>query len=330
MNPRPSVPQTDALPAELRSPQKKMIARRGGRELRPLREGNWRGALATKRQLLEVSASLVGPGTARRVAKIRDPLQASQAALAAFFVSEREIEMHVGVRGHRARGAAKMPDGFVDSALLFEHAAEVVARDAAQRVEVHCGGEFRSRFFDSPHLIKRDAEINVRVDPFGSEFQGLPITIDGLGKQVGFHFAIERLAEKFFGRGAGQRMDFRRDRRGAERERPLLFERIEWPVGARRNHQDIAALLEKTQLLQRCRRAAELLLEKADGSTDAAGRNSIFGQTLKGAERDEVAETVETLAPACSGTDQPQPLPITKTARFYSQDAAYFSPRVSL
>jgi hypothetical protein len=264
------------------------------------------------------------------MSKICDPFQASQAALPALFVSEREIKMHIGVRRHRARGAAKMPDGFVDSALLFEHATEVVARDAAQRIEFHCGCEFGSRFFDSAHLIKRDAEIDVRVDPFGSEFQGLPITIDGLGKKLGLHFAIERLAEKFFGRRAGQRVDFRRSCRGVERKRPLLLERIERAVGARRNHQDVAALLEKSQLLQRCRRAAELLLEKADCSTDAAGGNSISGQTLKGAKRDEVAETVEALAPAYSGTDQPQPLPVTKTARFYSQDAAYFSPRVSL
>ena len=264
------------------------------------------------------------------MSKICDPFQASQAALAALFVSEREIEMHIGVRRHRARGAAKMPDGFVDSALFFEHATEVVARDAAQWVEFHCGGEFGPRFFDSAHLIKRYAEIDVRVDPFGSEFQGLPITIDGLRKKLGLHFAIERLAEKFFGRWTGQCMDFRRSCRGIERKRPLLLERIEWAVGARRNHQDFAALLEKSQLPQRCRRAAELLLEQTNGTADAEGGNSIFGQTLKGAERDKVSETVETLAPACPGTNQPQPLPVTKTARFNSQDAAYFSPRVSL
>jgi len=73
-----------------------------------------------------------------------------------------------------------------------------------------------------------------------------------------------------------------------------------------------------------------LLFEKADSAADAQSGHAILREALKSAKRDEVAETVETLAPAGSGMDQPQPFPVTETARFYSQDAAYFSPRVSL
>jgi len=196
-----------------------------------------------------MSASLVGPRTARRVTQIGDPLHAREAALAALFIGEREIEMDVGVRGQRAGGAAKMADGFVNFALLFEHATEVVARDTAERIEVHSGGEFGSRLVDAAHLIKRDAQIDVRVDPFRSEFQRLPVALDGLWKKLRLQFAIERLAEEFFGARSGQRMDLRRSRCGIERKSPLLLERVERAVGARRNHEDVAALFEKSQLL---------------------------------------------------------------------------------
>jgi len=275
-------------------------------------------------------ARLFGPRAAGRVEQIRDPLRAREAAFTALFVGQREIEVNVGVRGHGARGATQMADGFVDSPLLFQHAAQVVARDAAERVELHGGGEFRARVFHAAHLIERDAKIDVRVNPFGSELQRLTVTIGGLRQKLGVHFTFKRFAEKFLGGRAAQLMDLRGSGRRLERQRPLLFQRIERAIGPGRHNENVAALFEEAQLLQRDGRTNELLFDQADGAAHAACGDVILSETLKSAEGNEVAETVESLAPPCAGTDQPEPLPVTKTARFHSEDAAYFSPRVLL
>ena len=84
----------------------------------------------------EAGAGLVGPGAVGSVAKVKGPLLAGESAFAALFVGEGEIEMHVGMSGHGASGAAKMFDGGVELALLFEDAAEIVAGDAVQGIEL--------------------------------------------------------------------------------------------------------------------------------------------------------------------------------------------------
>ena len=84
----------------------------------------------------EARAGLIGPRAIRSVADIEEPLLAGESAFAALFVREREIEMHVGVRGHGAGGAAEMFDGSVNLTLLFEDAAQVIARDAVHGIEL--------------------------------------------------------------------------------------------------------------------------------------------------------------------------------------------------
>lgn len=91
---------------------------------------------------MQAFARLIGPGAARSVAQIQRPLFVSCAAFAALFVREREIEMDVRVRGHRARGPAKMINGFVEFAEFLQRAAQVISRDAVQRINLH-GGEER-------------------------------------------------------------------------------------------------------------------------------------------------------------------------------------------
>lgn len=99
-------------------------------------EGDGGGELAAGVVEAEARASLVGPGAVGSVAKIKGPLLAGEAALAALFMRESEIEVDVGVSGHGAGGATEMFDGGVEIALLFEDAAEIVARDAVQGIEL--------------------------------------------------------------------------------------------------------------------------------------------------------------------------------------------------
>ncbi len=156
-----------------------------------------------------MSARLIRPRTVGRVAKVHDPLLAGEAALSALFVSKREIEMDVGMRGHRARGAAEMIDGFVDLTLFFEHAAQVVARDSVQRVKPNGAGELGARFLGAAHLVEGDAEIDVRVNPLRREFEDLPVALDGLREQFHMSLAVERRLKQFLGCRARHRMKFR-------------------------------------------------------------------------------------------------------------------------
>jgi hypothetical protein len=64
--------------------------------------------------LLESSARLVRPRARRSIAKIEQPLFTSESALAALFIRQRQVEMHVGMRRHCTRRATKMFDGFVN------------------------------------------------------------------------------------------------------------------------------------------------------------------------------------------------------------------------
>ncbi len=88
-----------------------------------------------------------------------------------------------------------------------------------------------------------------------------------------------------------------------------MFEGAERPARARRNHQNVAALLEKAQFLKRDGRSAELLFDQVDRSPNAPCGNPAIRQALQCAEGDEIAKTVETFAPARPGTDQPAAFP---------------------
>ncbi len=66
--------------------------------------------------LLEPGARLIRPRARRSIAKIKQPLFTSESALAALFIRQRQVEMHVGMRRHRSRCAAKMFDSFVNLA----------------------------------------------------------------------------------------------------------------------------------------------------------------------------------------------------------------------
>ena len=82
------------------------------------------------------------------VTQIEGPLIASETRFAAFFVSEREIEVNVRMRGHNARGVAEVFHGGVDLTLLLENTAEIVARDAVHGIELHGVLKRGAGFFD--------------------------------------------------------------------------------------------------------------------------------------------------------------------------------------
>jgi hypothetical protein len=284
------------------------------------REGNWRGALAALGILFEARTSLFGPGAAGGVAQIKGPMAAREPALIALFIGDGEIEMDVSMAGNHASGSAQMDDGQVDLALFLIDAAEVVLGDAAIGIEADGGEKFGAGFLGLPHLIERDAEIDVRLHPVGREMQRLAIELDGLRDGFFVRFAIHGGLEKFFRSASGESMDFFRGRiaRGAEREGPLLLERAERASGARRHDQDVAALFDEAQLLQRKRLRTELILDQLDGAAHAQRGDAIIGEALDGAESDEVAKSVEALAPSRAWADQMQAFPIAQTARLDS------------
>jgi len=88
--------------------------------------------------------------------------------------------------------------------------------------------------------------------------------------------------------------------------------------------------LDEAQLLNRHGRGAKLFFNKRDGAANTFSRNVILGDALDGAQGHQVAEAVESFAPAGFGTHQAQAFPIAKTVRLKAQDAPDFSSRKTL
>ena len=263
-------------------------------------------------------ASLFGPGSRRRETQIGLPVFAGVAAVAALFVGKCEIEVNVGVRGHGTSGAFQMLDGPIEVAEFLERAAEVVARNAAERIDLHGGEEGITRVGKVAELIVGDAEIDVRLDPGGRELDDTQIIFDGSRQSFGAVLAIERGLEKLFGRGSGHGVELGGFDGHVEREGPLLEKRIKRTLGAGRDDVNFAAEFDEAQLLNWARRGGELSFDQLDGAANAAGGDVILSDALKSAEGDKVAKAVKPFAPAGLRLHEAQALPVAETARLKS------------
>ena len=92
--------------------------------------------------------------------------------------------------------------GFVELAEFFESAAEVVARDAVERINLYGGEKAIARVGELAQLIVCDAEVDVRFDPIRRKIHDTLIIFDRLGQSFGARFAIERGLKEIFGSGA--------------------------------------------------------------------------------------------------------------------------------
>ena len=280
--------------------------------------------------MLEALASLVGPRAVGGVAQIERPLFVGGLAITALFVGEREIEMDVRVCGHGAGGAAEMVNGFVKLAEFFQSAAQVVAGDAVERIDLHGGKEAVAGVGELAHLVIGDAEIDVRFDPAGREVHDALIIFDRLRESFGARFAIECGLKEIFGSGADHGVQLRGLRSEVKRKSPLAQKRIERAFGAGGHDVNFAAEIDEAKFLDGQGRGAKLRLHQSDGAPNTFGGDVILGDALDGAEGDEVAETVKSLAPAGFGAYQTQAFPVTKTVRLKTQDAPNFISRISL
>jgi hypothetical protein len=293
-------------------------------------EGNGSAAFALAGGSLHALAGLVGPGAVGGVAQIERPLFVGGFALTAFFVGERQIEMNVRVSGHGACGAAQMLHGFVELAEFFQSAAQVVTRDAVERVNLHGGEKAIARVGELAHLVVRDAEVDVRFDPIRREIHHALIIFDCFGQSFGARFAIERGLKEILGSGPDHGAQFRGLRGQVKRECPLAQKRTEGTFGAGRNDVHFAAKLDEAKFLDGHGRGAELLFHQRDGAADTIGGDVILRDALDGTQGNEIAKAVEPLAPTGFGTHQAQAFPIAKTVRLKTQDAPNFISRISL
>ena len=168
-------------------------------------ERNGGAAFTLAGGLLHALAGLVSPGAVGGVAQIERPLFVGGFAFAAFFVGEREIEMNVRVSGHGTRGAAQMFHGLVELAEFLESAAEVVARDAVERINLYGGEKAIARVAELAHLVVCDAQIDVRFDPVRRQIHDTLIIFDRLGQSFRVRFAVEGGLKEIFGSGADHR-----------------------------------------------------------------------------------------------------------------------------
>jgi hypothetical protein len=280
--------------------------------------------------LLESSTSLISPRAGRGIAEIKEPLFSGEPSLAALFIRQRQVEMHVRMCGHRACCAAQMFDSFVDLAQFFERAAKVVASDSVERIELHCGAKCSACVRDLAGLVVGDAKVDVSFDPIGRQVHHAFVNLNRLGNRFRIRLAIQRHFEELFGSSPHHGTHFRRYFRLLEGKYPLPPNRIEGHRNTRRDDEDFAAMLADAMFLQGAGLSAELLLGERNCEANAASRNFTFGESLYGAERDEIAEAVKAFAPASARANELQPFPITKTARLDSQNAPCFSARVAL
>ena len=211
-----------------------------------------------------------------------------------------------------------MLDGFFELAQFLEGAAEVIARDAAERIDLDGGEKGVAGVGKMAELIVGDAKIDMRFDPCGREFDDAQIIFDRLRESLSAIFAIERGLEKLFGRGPGHGVELGRFDGHVEWEGPLLEKRIKRTLGAGGHDVNFAAEFDEAQLLHWTRRRGELSFNQLDGAAHAAGGNVILSDALKSAEGDKVAKAVKPFAPAGFRLDEAQALPVAETARLKS------------
>jgi len=236
--------------------------------------------------LLEALAGLVGPGAIRSVTQVERPLFVSGFAFTPFFVGEREIEMDVGVGGHGAGGAAEMVNGLVELAEFFECAAQVVTRDAVERIDSHGGEETIARVAELAHLVVSDAEIDVRFDPGRREVHDALIIFDRLRESFGARFAIERGLKEIFGGGADHGAQFSGLSGEVKREGPLAQKGIEGAFRAGGNDVNFTAEFDEAKFLDGDGRAAKLFFHQRNGAANAFGGDAILGDALDGPQGD--------------------------------------------
>jgi len=293
-------------------------------------EGNWSAPFALAGGLLQALAGLIGPGAVRGVAQVERPLFVGGFAFAAFFVGEREIEMDVGVGRHGAGGAAQMVHGLVEFAEFFQSASQVVARDAVERINVDGGEETIAGVGKLAQLVVSDAEIDVSLDPVRREIHDALIIFDRFRQGFGASLTIERGLEEILGSRADHGAQFRRLRGKVKRESPLAQKRIEGTFRAGGNDVNFAAELDEAKFLDRHGRGAKLRFHERDGAANAIGGNVILRNALDRAQGHQVAEAVESFAPAGFGPHQAQAFPVAKTVRLKTQDAPDFCTRITL
>ena len=195
---------------------------------------------------------------------------------------------------------------------------------------MHGGEEAIARVGELAELVVRDAEIDVGLDPIGSEVYDALIIFDRLRQGLGASFAIESGLEEIFGRGADHGAQSCRLTGQVKRECPLAQKWIEGTFRARRNYVNFAAEFDEAEFLDRDGRGAKLLFHQRNGAAYTIGGDVILGDALDGADGYKVAEGVESLAPAGFGTHQAQAFPVAKTVRLKTQDAPHFNSRISL
>lgn len=279
---------------------------------------------------MQALAGLIGPRAVGRVTQVERPLFVGGFAFTAFFVGERQIKVNVGVSWHGACGAAKMIHGLINLAEFFQSAAQVITRDAVERVNLHGGEEAIARIGELAQLVVRDTEIDVRFDPIGREIHHALIIFDRLRQGFCARFAIERGLKEILGRGADHGAQFRRLRSEVKRKSPLAQKWIKGTFRARRHDVDLAAEFDEAEFLDRHRRGAKLFFHQRYGAADTFSGDMILGDALNGAQGHQVAEAVEALAPAGFRTHQAQAFPVAKTVRLKTQDAPNFISRISL
>lgn len=280
--------------------------------------------------MLQAFARLISPGAPGRVTQVEHPLFVGGFAFAALFAGEREIEMDVRVGRHGAGGAAEMVNGLVELAEFFERAAQVVTRDAVERINLHGGEKAIARVAQLAELVISDAKINVRFNPIRREVHDALIIFDGFGQGFGARLAIERGLKEILRSGADHGVQFRGLKRQVKWKGPLAQKRIERTLRAGRNDVNFAAEFDEAKFLDGQVRGAKLRFHQGDGAANAFGGDAILGDALDRAQGDEVAETVKSFAPAGFGTYQAQAFPVAKTVRLKTQDAPNFISCVSL
>lgn len=320
LNPRPSVPQTDALPTELRSPlgvnhdSTRSHADKAGHPLRRIWRANrslrktWRFLLhfqiflvAVRRaegnrrewrfgrlRFFNLGARKIGPRTARLQLQIGNPVLQREFLAPALLVRGGEIEMRVSVRRIKFGGGAQMLDGLLRISHFVEHATEVEMSDDALRLDFQRGAKFEARFFQFSGFVKNAAEIDMWLAPLRLHVDNPAVKAHSLFRAVRLCFTTHRVFENLF-RGAGLHLpNFFSARHSAMKWKyELSGERLDGlSGGAWGDGGDLAATGEKLQFAKRRMNFFASALERGDRTANFSRRDAAFGDALYGSQRD--------------------------------------------
>ena len=186
-------------------------------------------------------------------------------------------------------------------------------RQAAPWVGFNGAPETVRSFFEISLFVVQRSAVDERVGPSGIASQSIFVRVNGLGPGLAVcsvRFVIERQREPLIRAALGNHLDLFIQLARLEIHHELAGQWLQ--PRALALDDDVFSIGKNPQLGQRRLDLGKFFTKRCERASQAIGRNTGFDQLLNGAQGDEVAEIVKTVALIIPRGDQLEAIPVVQ------------------